>query len=234
MVADMIRTLLFAIPALLAQPAGAAERRYTITDFDRIRVEGPFQVRLTTGKGASAVAVGDGRAIDCLSIDVQSRTLRIGPNRSAWGGYPGEGGGSVILNVSTHDLRSATLIGSGALSVDKAKAMKFDASVAGSGQIGIGSIDADALNLALMGAGNLSVAGRAKSVRATITGTGDLAASSLQSEDAEINADTSGSIALAVRRAAKVTATGAGQVAITGTPACTVTNRGAGSVRCGK
>lgn len=234
MVLVMIRILPLAVLATVAQPAAAAERRYTITDFDRIHVEGPFQVRLTTGKAASALAVGDTQAIDRVSIDVQSRTLKIKPNRSAWGGYPGQQSGAVMLTVSTHDLRSATVIGSGTLSVDKAKAMKFDAAVAGSGQIGIGSVETDSLVLTLMGAGRLSVGGKAKTVRATISGTGDLDAAMLQSEDADISADTSGSIALGVRRAAKINATGAGTVDIAGTPACTVTNRGAGIVSCGK
>ena len=233
MVRIMIRTMPFACLALLAQPAAAAERRYTVTDFDRIQVEGPFQVTLTTGKGPSASASGDTRALDRVSVEVQSRTLKIRPNRSAWGGYPGQQSGPIKLTVSTHDLRGATLIGSGSLAIDKAEAMKFDAALSGSGRIAIGSVEADALTLGLLGGGKLMLGGKAKTVRATISGSGDLEAAGLRSEDAEINADTSGNIALAVRRAAKITATGAGNVAIDGSPACTVSNRGAGTVSCG-
>ena len=229
----MIRTMPFACLALLAQPAAAAERRYTVTDFDRIQVEGPFQVTLTTGKGPSALASGDTRALDRVSVEVQSRTLTIRPNRSAWGGYPGQQSGPIKLTVSTHDLSGATLIGSGSLAIDKAQAMKFDAALSGSGRIAIGSVEADALTLGLLGGGKLMLGGKAKSVRATISGSGDLEAAGLRSEDAEINADTSGNIALAVRRAARITATGAGNVAIDGSPACTVSNRGAGTVSCG-
>ena len=90
------------------------------------------------------------------------------------------------------------------------------------------------LNLGLVGGGTLALGGTAKSVRATISGSGDLDAAGLRSEDAEISADTSGRIALTVRRSAKVTTTGAGEVTIGGTPACTVANRGVGIVRCGK
>ena len=54
---SMIRTLpaLLAV-ALLAAPALAAERRYSVTDFERIEVDGPYVVRLTTGRAS----VGDG------------------------------------------------------------------------------------------------------------------------------------------------------------------------------
>ena len=222
----MIRTLPLAFVALLATPAAAAERRYSVTDFDRIQVEGPFRVTLTTGKGASAVASGDPQAIERVSIEVQSRLLKIRPNRSAWGGYPGQDAGAVSLAITTPALRGATVIGSGTLNIDKAKAMKFDAALSGSGRIGIGSVEADMLNLGLVGADTLG--------RATISGSGDLDAAGLRSEDAEISADTSGRIALTVRRSAKVTTTGAGEVTIGGTPACTVANRGVGIVRCGK
>lgn len=230
----MIRTLPLALVALLATPVAAAERRYSVTDFDRIQVEGPFRVTLTTGKGASAIASGDPQAIERVSVEVQSRVLKIRPNRSAWGGYPGQDAGAVSLIVTTPALRAATLIGSGALAIDKAKAMKFDAALSGSGRIGIGSVEADMLNLGLVGGGTLALGGTAKSVRATISGSGDLDAAGLRSEDAEISADTSGRIALTVRRAAKVTTTGAGEVTIGGMPACTVVNRGVGIVRCGK
>ncbi len=229
----MIRILPLAALALLAQPAAAAERRYSVTDFDRIQVEGPFQVTLATGKSPSALATGDTQALERVSIEVQSRTLKIRPNRSSWGGYPGQQSGGVKLTVSTHGLRSAAIAGSGSLAIDKVKAMKFDAAVQGSGRVGIDSLEVDVLTLGLLGGGKLSVGGQAKTIRATISGSGDLDAASLQSEDAEINADTSGTIALGVRRAAKITATGAGEVTIGGTPACTVTNRGAGTVSCG-
>jgi hypothetical protein len=112
--------------------------------------------------------------------------------------------------------------------------MRFDAAVSGSGRIGIGSVDADWLTLGLLGAGKLIVAGKAKTVKATITGAGELDGAGLTAEDAEIIADTSGAIGLGVRRAVKIAASGAGDVTIGGMPACTVDNEGAGSVSCGK
>ncbi len=230
----MIRIMLAALLASVASPAPAAERRYTITDFDRIHVEGPFQVALVTGKGVSALATGETQALERVSVEVQNRTLKIRPNRSAWGGYPGKSTGAVKLAVTTHELRGATVIGSGSLTIDKARAMKFDAAISGSGRIGIDKVEADILTLGLLGAGKLIVAGKVKSLRATVTGAGELDGSALTAEDAEIAADTSGAIGLGVKRAVKLTATGAGDVSIAGTPACTVDHRGAGSISCGK
>jgi hypothetical protein len=230
----MTRIMLAAFLALSAAPALAAERRYSVTDFDRIQVDGPFQVMLTTGRAGSAMASGSNAGMDRVSIDVQGRTLRVRPNRSAWGGYPGEGAGPVRIFLSTHALRGAVLAGSGSLSIDKSRTMRFDASVSGSGRIDIGSIEADTLAVALLGSGKITVGGKANSLRATIQGAGDFDAEGLNVEDAQINADTSGLITVAVRRAATVTSSGQGDTKIIGSPACTVKSSGSGQVLCGK
>ena len=230
----MARIMFAAFVALSAAPAAAAERRYTLTDFDGIQVDGPFQVALTTGRASSAMASGSNAAIDRVLIAVQGRTLQVRANRSAWGGYPGEGAGPVRILLSTHALRGASLAGSGRLSIDKVRAMRFDASVSGSGRIDVGALEADSLVVALLGSGKISVGGKAKSLRATIDGAGDFDAEALSVEDAQINANTSGSIAVAVRRAATVTSSGQGDTRIVGSPACTVKASGSGQILCGK
>ena len=223
-----------ALLALSAAPASAADRRYTVTDFDRIQVDGPFQVSVVTGRAGSAKASGSNAAIERVSIEVQGRTLKVRANRSAWGGYPGEGAGPVRIELSMHALRGAALSGSGGLAIDKAKAMRLDLSVSGSGRIEVGTVEADMLDVGLLGSGRIAVAGKVKTLRATIQGSGDLAGDGLVVEDAQINSSTSGTIAVAVRRAATVTSTGPGDTKIIGRPACTVRASGSGNVLCGK
>jgi hypothetical protein len=232
----MKRIMLAALAAAIAAaPASAlADRRYTVTSFDRIQVEGPFAVSVVTGKASSARAVGSPQATDRVSIEVQGRTLKIRPNKSAWGGYPGEGAGPVEIELTTHELRGATVLGSGSLGIDKAKAMHFDIAVSGSGRVEVGAMEADDLVLDLLGSGKISLGGRARTLRATIQGSGDLDAAELKAEDAQIAADTSGSINLGVRRSAKIESTGHGDTVIVGSPACTVETRGFGRVSCGK
>ena len=118
----MIRTLPLALLALAAAaPAAAAERTYSVTDFDRIQVDGPYRVTVTVGSGSSARAEGSAEALDHLSVDVQGGILRVRRNRSAWGGYPGEGAGSVAIALTTRDLRNAAVVGSGSLDIDRAQ-----------------------------------------------------------------------------------------------------------------
>ena len=231
----MKRIMLASLAFCCATSATAAERRFTVTNFDRIQVDGPYQVTLATGRGASAQASGSAEALDRVSIEVQGRTLRIRPNRSAWGNSLSKGGsGAVAIQLATHELRAASVSGSGGIKIDKARAMRFDVAVSGNGRIAIGSIEADNLTLGLLGSGSIAVGGKAKTLRATIQGTGNLEANTLTVEDADLSAASAGTIALNVRRAAKINATGAGDVEILGTPACTVQHSGSGQVICGK
>ena len=229
----MTRLIIAALILAASVPVHAAERRYTVTDFDRIQVDGPFVVTVSTGKAPSATAEGSHTAIDRVSIDVQGRTLRVRPNRSAWGGYPGDDTGPLAIALTAHDLRGVSLTGSGTLTVDKAAAMRFDVAVSGSGGITLGQVEADNLVLGLLGSGRIVIGGKAETLRATIQGSGDLDAGALSVEDAEINSDTAGSIEVTVRETAKVTSTGPGDTHLAGSAACTVKALGAGRVVCG-
>src|SRR3546814_18205842 len=79
----MNRIMLAALALTATAPAQAAERRYTVTDFDRLRVDGPFVVTLATGKSPSAPAYGASRALEPVSTAVSGMTLRTRPNSSA-------------------------------------------------------------------------------------------------------------------------------------------------------
>ena len=72
----------------LAAPAIAAERHYSVTSFDRIRIDGGYRVTLATGVAPFATASGNQAALDGVTIDVQGRTLIVHADRAAWGVTP--------------------------------------------------------------------------------------------------------------------------------------------------
>jgi hypothetical protein len=220
--------------ALAASPAGAAERRHSVTDFDRVEVDGPYQVTLRTGLSAGASVEGSADAIDRVSIDVQGNRLRVRRNPSAWGGYPGDGAGPVKIVLTARDLRAASVVGSGSLEIDRARGLRVDLSVSGSGRLAVAAVDADTLVLGLLGAGRITLAGRAKQLKATIQGSGDLAAAALSADDAQIAADTAGAVTVAVARSVRLKATGSGDVEILGAPSCTIEGQPSGNVTCGR
>lgn len=223
------------LPLLLAAgaPAGAAERTYTVTDFDRIQVDGPYEVSLVTGRPSGVRAVGpSATALDSITVEVQGRTLKIHSNRSAWGSAA-QPAGPVRIEATTRDLAVATVIGAGSLSVDRARGLRLALTVSGSGRLSVGRVETDDLVVALRGSGRLSLAGRVKKLGANLQGSGDLDAARLAADDADLYSETSGAVALTAARSAKVRAAGVGEVTIGGTPACTVTGPAAGQVRCG-
>jgi hypothetical protein len=233
MVAGMNRIMLAALGCFaLSAPASAAERRYSVVDFDRVVVEGPYAVRLTTGRPSTAVATGSQAGLERVTVEVQGRTLRIRPNRTAWGGYPGTVTGPVTIELSTRDLRSALVSGPGSLAIDRASGLRIELGVEGSGRIVAGNLRADNLVLGVVGSGGIQAAGTAEQLRASVHGTGDLDASALRSDGANITTDTAGTVRAAVKDNATVTASGIGEVEIIGRPACTVRGLSAGRVRC--
>ena len=220
--------------AFLPAPAMAATRSYSVTTFDRIRVEGPYAVTLKVGSAVSARADGDPRAIDRLKVEVQGRTLVIRADASAWGGWDKTGPGRVTVSLATPELNAAGVSGSGTLAIDRAKAQRFDIAVSGSGSVTLGAVTADRLWLVLVGSGQLTVAGRAQQAKATLQGSGSIDATKLAVDDLELGSSGSGEASFAASKTAKVSATGSGDVTVAGAAACTVNAIGSGEVRCGK
>jgi hypothetical protein len=233
MLAGMTRIpILFAAIVASATPAVAAERHYSVTDFDRVIIEGPFIVRLSTGRATSAAASGSTAALDRLSVVSNAQTLRIRRNSAYWGGNTEAQQGPVTIDLVTRNLRSVRLIGPGTLDIDRVSGLRVELLVEGSGRLRAANVSADNLGLGLAGSGRIELAGAAGSLTADIQGTGDVDASALRVENASITSTTTGRIALGVTRAATVNALGLGIIDIIGRADCTRRGPNADLVRC--
>jgi hypothetical protein len=227
-----MRTLLLAAAAAvaLAVPAGAATRNFGITSFEKVRVDGPFKVSLTTGVAPFARATGSLAALDRVAIEVRGNTLVVHNNLDSWGGYPGKDVGPVEVSLGTHDLSAAWLNGSGSLAIDRVKGLSFDLSVQGSGAGEIGQTSVDQLNVSIVGTASARLAGQAAKLTAVIRGISNLDAAALSSKDATLGADGAATIAANVRGSATVDASGPATVRLTGSPSCTLRVSGSASV----
>ncbi len=105
------RLPILALLALASLPVAAAapatQRNFSVTSFDRIRIDGPYQVDLRTNVAPYARASGTPVSLDGVSIKVEGRTLIVRSGSGGWGGYAGEGRGPVTIEVGTHDLSAA-------------------------------------------------------------------------------------------------------------------------------
>jgi len=228
----LTRSLLAAalVAAGLTVPAAAAERSYTLTSFDRIRVEGPYAVDLVTNRAPFARASGSLRAIEGVSLRVEGRTLYVRADRSAWGGNPDRPAGPVTIAIGTHDLALASLSGAGSLVIDRVRGLAFGLIVSGSGSVTIADVDLDQLRVSVAGSAQAKLAGRAKQFTALVRGAGGVDSAGLAVKDATLSAHGPATIRANAATTAKITASGTASVALDGGAACTLKVSGSASV----
>lgn len=228
------RLPILALLALASLPADAAaptaQRNYSVTSFDRIRIDGPYQVQLRTNVAPFARATGSAASLDGVSIEVEGRTLIIRAGNGGWGGYPGAARGPVTIEVGTHELGTVWINGAGSLSVDRVKGLNFDLAIQGSGVARIDNADVDQMKIGISGAGSARLGGKAKKLTAIIRGTSSFEADGLSAKDAVIGAEGPTTVRAMVTETAKVDATGLASVTLGGNPACSVKAQGSATV----
>jgi hypothetical protein len=221
--------------AAVSAPAVGATRNFGITGFEKVRVEGPYRIKLATGVAPFARATGSPAALDRLAIEVRGNTLVVKNSLSSWGGYPNGNAGPVEISLGTHDLRSVWLNGSGTIAVDRVKGLNFDLSIQGSGAGTIGRVDVDQLSVNIGGTTSAKLAGQVGKMTAVVRGISSLDASGLKVADAVLGAEGAATVSADVRNAIKIDASGPATIALAGKPACTLRASGSASVSgCGK
>ncbi|MEO7564336.1 MAG: DUF2807 domain-containing protein [Sphingomicrobium sp.] len=226
-----MRTIpLFCMIVTIAVPATAETRNFGISGYERVRVEGPYAVKLATGVAPFAKASGPSAALERLEIRVDSRTLIIRSSQSAWGGYPGKDNGPVEVTVGTHELESAAVVGAGSLAINRVKGLEFLLNLRGSGTAAIDRADVDRMKVAVSGSGGVILGGSARQLDAVVRGTSSLQAAGLDVKNATIAVEGAASIAARVSDTVSLTGSGSGIVALDGKPACSVKVTGSGSV----
>lgn len=219
-----------ALVLLLALTASAApEKRFLITGFERIRVDGPFEVEVVPGP-TEASAEGEGRALDRLAIRVQGGTLIVGAGTSGWELRAGESVGSPKIRLATPSLRGVLVNGGGRVRIAEMRSARIDLALNGGGAISVGASDADDLGVTLTGSGTISVAGTARRARVRSNGAGSFDGTGLTANDATLISESSGGMRIGVRYTANVMALGIGLVHLDGAPECTIS--GGGPVEC--
>ncbi len=225
--------LLFLAALTAATPAFAAERTLSVTDFERLRVDGGFIVDVRAGAATTAKIIGTQEELDITSVDVKGRQLNIRRNRSGWGGYPGQEAPAAMIRLTVPLLSNILVIGPAKVSVDRLRGQRVAASLEGSGTLSIASITADRVDLSTLGSGTLKIAGVVGTLTAMARGGGTFDGTELIAADAKLTSESAGDVTIAVKRAITVTMTGSGTVTVLGKPACTVRNTGSGTVSCG-
>ena len=227
----MLRPLLAAV-LLIGVPATAAERTIGVGSFDRVRIDGAFDVRIATGESPRATLSGDARAIEAVDLRVDGTTLSV-RRRNTDLASARAAAGPVVVTLAAPSLTSASILGSGKLAVTAMRGERADLSVAGTGTIAVDALDVQRANASIVGGGQIALGGRARYVRLSTNGPGTIDAAKLVADDLTIRLDGPGETLANARYVAAITATGLGRIVVTGNAKCTVRAPSAETVVCG-
>ena len=218
---------------LVVPHASAADRTYSVGSFSRIRVDGAFDVVLTTGASPGARVTGDAASVDDVRVALEGQTLIVRAAQGRWGERPAAPRTALKILLATPLLQSANVNGGGRLTISQMSGQRIDVSVNGPGQLTVAAVDADQLNATITGAGTISLAGRAGRARYLMTGPGTFDATRLVANDVTARSDGPGETRIAARYTAALISTGLGPIIVAGQPACTANATGGGIIECG-
>jgi hypothetical protein len=224
-----MRWLVSALLLLLTAAAAPQEKRYLITGFERVRIDGPYEVEIVRGP-TQAVGVGDARALDRLDVHVDGTTLVIGAGTRGWNLAAGEAAATPKVLLSTPVLRAILINGGGRARIADMRGSRIDLALNGGGAITVAALDAEELNVNITGNGMVTLAGTARKVRVRSNGAGGFDGTGFTANDAVLVSESAGGMRLGVRYTARVTALGLGTVHLDGTPECRIS--GSGPVEC--
>lgn len=220
--------------ATAALPAAAATRAIPVPGFDRLRVEGPYTVRVRTGSRPSVHASGPQDRIDKLVVEPRGRTLVVtSEKRLNWNPLHWGSSGKVIVDITVPMLEAAELAGPGDLTIDRIRTTAFTAALSGPGDLTVAQLDTGRLKADLTGPGDLTINGRTGRAEASLTGPGDLRGGGLAVDELNASLTGPGTMVIGPTRVARANLTGPGDIRIGGRPRCTVRKTGPGSIKCG-
>lgn len=179
--------------------------------FSRVSADGPLDVTITQGETPSVVVSVDSNLQPLVRTHVADDRLFIDVSEPI---------GDIVAGphvlVTTPLLRSAVLRGSGGLSAETfQQADPLDVALDGSGDMFL-SAEVPGMAVRLTGSGNLRLRGVTADATLTLDGSGDLRAVELTSVTADIRLAGSGNITATVTGTSRVALDGSGDVELFG------------------
>jgi len=207
---------------LVPVTAFAAERRYPVPQFDRIRVQGPFEVTVTAGPKTEVVVGGEGD-LDRAGVRVEGSTLTLGGRIDA-------SRTPLHIRVTADRLTAASVSTRGSLAIDAMQGDRVDLAVNGIGRLQVAGIRAEDLRITAAGQGAITFAGEARLVSMRVLGTFDVDGDALTADELSLYSGNDSDAKLRARSQARITNVGPGAVNIAGGATCAI--RGKAPVVC--
>lgn len=232
-----VRMVMLALAMLLPEAAQAADKRFTLAPFDKVRIEGDVAVEIRSDAAPFATATGQPRALEALSLRVQGGTLYIrrartsAPTERRY--QPDAPEALPLVRLDARSVQSLTLLGHGSARIDRLSGARPSATMDGNGSVEIGAVAADALALNVNGSGSLKISGKAASARAVMIGDGLIEGADLALGALDLIGEGPVRAKLSVKGPARIAVKGGAAIAIAGAPQCTVRQTGTNAIACG-
>lgn len=171
-------------------------RTYDLIGFDRVTVEGVFEVDLTAGSDYSIALTGPEDEMERVTLSVEDGTLILDQTKKTGGKDSREGVRAVITLPSLAGL-----------------------AIKGVAEVDARGIDADDFEAALTGVGELTLAGACGALDADVSGVGELNARGLECDKVDVLVKGIGEAGVYAAESVKARVTGMGEINVWGSPA---------------
>lgn len=187
------------------------ELQVELNDFNRLRLGGTVNARVTQCPITSVVIRGDENLLPLVNFEIDQGVLEIENKR---GFTPRL---ELIIDICTPTLEGITLSGAADLTAVDLICEKLELRLSGVGDLNF-SGQADYLEVRLTGVGDLLLTGKATEMDAVVSGVGDLNAADLETESVTVKVSGVGDAVVFPRTALDARVSGVGDVIYYGSP----------------
>ncbi|MEM7107229.1 MAG: head GIN domain-containing protein [Bacteroidota bacterium] len=185
---------------------------FSIENFDKINVEGSFEIRLEKRATPGVTITTDDNLLDFISVTNEGDRLILSTDRNLLS----EDGVQVVIGYT--ELRRISVGGAASLVSDQTITEDYlDLEMSGAGAVEL-DLDMKALEIRVSGAGAMELTGQVIEQRIRMDGAGGLDASDLVSEKCDIEISGVGGASVHVTEILTATVSGVGGITYRGNP----------------
>jgi len=186
------------------------------SSYDKILVNGFFDVELQSGEEGKIVIEGEENLLDFVLITVENNALKIATEKGKY--IVPSKGKKIMISVPFQSLSEVSLGGSGDIKSKSTIATEnFLTELSGSGDIHL-TVNAKNVMAKVTGSGDLTLEGETSNMQGTITGSGDLNGTKLKSSNADVAVTGSGDCKVHCSDNLQARVTGSGDITYYGDP----------------
>lgn len=196
---------------------GKIKDKRAITEFNELKVNGPFEVILVSNKDNNSVSLeGNEDVVSKITTEIKNGVLEISLPQNF--DYKSSKKHSVTIKVPYYtSLQKIYMIGSGSVTSRNTISSNVKLYLEGSGSISL-NLNTARNEACVLGSGKIMLTGNVQDFECKVIGSGNIDARNLQSSNVEVLVSGSGNADVVSNKAIKGIISGTGNVAYAGNP----------------